>query len=83
MAAFNLPPDPDDYNDVRAETAQQAISAFANAAFGDDEDRNELEMVLSDLLCNLHHWSDRNGVDFDVRYLVSIGNYRDETTEGS
>lgn len=58
-----LPPDPDNMNDERAEWAQAAIDAHGEetgaTAAGDDGDCN-----FYDLLCNLHHWCDRNDINF-------------------
>jgi hypothetical protein len=69
-----LPPDPDQMNDARAQWAGGALDRFQEIT-GTDED-----MALPDLLCDLRHWCDRNGVNFDganehgrQHYLAEIG----------
>lgn len=48
-----LPPDPDGQNDDRAKWADAAITAFRRETGSDDD------TILSDLLADLMHWSDR------------------------
>lgn len=69
-----IPPDPEERNDQRAEYAEIAIAAF-NEVNGDDEPSSN----LSDLLCNLRHWCDRNDVDFEQAALSAEINYNAET----
>lgn len=46
-------------NARRAERAGKAIAAFCDATGADEQ------YVLGDLLCDLRHWADKNGQDFD------------------
>jgi hypothetical protein len=68
-----LPPDPECRNDERAEWAGAAISAFQQVTRTDDGD------APSDLLCDLRHWCDRNGFDFDAQLARAMRNYDEET----
>jgi len=70
-----LPPDPEGQNDDRSEWAHRAILAFENATRTDRED------ALTDLLCNLHHWADRYGQDFDAMLCRSQMHYEAETRD--
>jgi len=56
---MTLPPDPENLNDDRAEWAGNAIAAFMQTT------RTEPENILSDLLCDLMHWADRQEECFD------------------
>ena len=68
-----LPPDPDAQNDERAKWAAQAIEAFELATCVDRED------ALSDLLADLMHWADRNGLDFSAEIARGRMHYEAET----
>lgn len=70
-----LPPDPDGQNDDRADWARTALRAFMRATGTDLED------ALGDLLCDLRHWADRNGFDFDATCERSGRMYVEETRE--
>ena len=70
-----LPADPDGQNAERAEWAEMAIEQFENTTGTDRED------ALADLLCDLRHWADRNGLDWDAELNVAMGRYDEETTE--
>lgn len=75
---MKLPPDPEEMNDARAEWAGAAIDAFAvitNMAFAGEDD----ETILSDLLADLHHWCDRNGVNFATCCARAEHHYEAET----
>lgn len=67
------PPDPEDMNPARADWANVALAAFRVKTGTDAED------ALSDLLCDLMHWADYNGEDFEVQYARARGHYEDET----
>lgn len=69
----NLPHDPDNQNGNRAAWAEAAIAAFVVATGTDPED------ALADLLGDLIHWCDRNGLDFDHELHRGRGYYADET----
>jgi hypothetical protein len=58
-ASCKLPPDPEKMNDDRAEWAATALRHFQCCTGADYED------TLTDLLGDLMHWADRNGVDFN------------------
>lgn len=53
------PPDAEKMNDERATRAGAALLFFQKESGADDKN------MLMDLLCDLMHWSDRNGGDFD------------------
>lgn len=71
--SLTLPPDPEGMNDKRAEWAGAAVAAFREATSTDDED------ALCDLLCDLAHWADRNGYDFEAASLRARDHYEAET----
>ena len=55
---IDLSADPEGMNDDRAKWAQVALDAFQGETGTDDGDR------LADLLCDLMHWANRNGMGF-------------------
>jgi hypothetical protein len=73
--APQLPRDPDGMNDKRAAWAERAIVEFERATRTDRED------ALADLLADLFHWCDRNGVDFETELARGRGNYEEETAD--
>jgi hypothetical protein len=73
---LKLPPDPDGYNDRRAMWAGKSLDVFAQETRIKDEDNG---LKLSDLLSDLMHWCDRNGVDFEYEINRARGNYVAET----
>ena len=64
---------PDNYD--RAEWAAKTLDAFMSIVRTDPED------ALGDLLCDLRHWCDREGVDFDAVVASSGRMYRTEVAE--
>ena len=64
-----LPPDPEGMNDDRAEWAASTIRHFQCITGTDYED------ALSDLLCDLIHWADRNKCDFDAELIRARAHY--------
>lgn len=68
-----LPPDPEGLNEDRAEWAEHALAAFMAVTGTDTKD------ALSDLLCNLIHWSDRHFHDFHHHLERAKRNYAEET----
>lgn len=76
---MNLPPDPEGMNDVRAEWADQAMRRFAEQTNQDME--FEADDILGDLLCDLMHWCDRNGVRFESYLNRAESHYEEETQE--
>jgi hypothetical protein len=68
-----LPADPEK-NDDRAVWAAAALNEFRRITGTEDED------ALGDLLCDLMHWSDRNGCDFDAALSRARMHYEAETT---
>lgn len=71
-----LPPDPDDSNYDRACWAGQALEKFIQTT------KTDLEDALSDLLCDLMHWSDRQPIElqaFETALERARDAYRDET----
>jgi hypothetical protein len=69
-----LPPDPENMNGARATWAAKALRCFQHEAGADDED------ALTDLLCDLMHWSDRNGDHFENALRLAELHYQAETT---
>jgi len=69
----DFPPDPEDMNDDRADWAEAALIEFRRITGTDDED------ALGDLLCDLMHWSDRNGGDFENALRLARLHYDAET----
>lgn len=65
-------------NSDRANWAGQAVEAHnaASCVYG-----LEPELQLLDLLCNLQHWADCNGVDFAVALKNAQGMYAEEKQE--
>lgn len=80
-----LPPDPEEQNEMRADSADVALDAFAHET-GLDSSGDKDECALSDLLCNLMHWCDRQPLadhfDFDAMLDRARANYAEETGEG-
>jgi hypothetical protein len=68
-----LPPDPEQRNDQRAQSADAALLEFrrlTGAGAGD---------AVSDLLADLLHWCDRHGQDFDAELRHGRNHYEVET----
>lgn len=68
-----IPPDPENMNDDRAEWARKAMETFRSVTGADAEDS------MSDLLCNLMHMADRDGIDFEDVMCRATRSYVDET----
>ena len=68
-----LPPDPDGINTERAQWTDAPMRCFQRETGTDDED------ALSDLLCDLMHWCDRNDSDFDAALSTAQMHYEAET----
>lgn len=62
-------------NEDRADWAQAAVSAFADS-HGSCE-----EALIPDLLCNLMHLCDREGLKFEDCLRLARGNYEEEIVE--
>lgn len=73
--AKELPPDPDGENDNRALWAEKALLAFRKITGTEAED------AVSDLLCNLMHFCDRDGQNFRREFERSQRHYTDETAK--
>ena len=65
---------PDGMNGTRADAAEHAVSAFMGATSTDRED------AIADLLTNLQHLCDREGIDFAAQLARANRNYTSETT---
>jgi hypothetical protein len=65
--------DPDDSNDARAAWASAALDAFIEITGTDWDD------CLCDLLCDLRHWADRHGMDWDSQLGRGMYHYTEET----
>jgi hypothetical protein len=64
--------DPDGMNQRRVEWARKAIGAFIDATHTDEKD------ALVDLLCDLIHYADSVGVEFETAVTAAQGHYRAE-----
>jgi hypothetical protein len=69
-----LPPDPEKMNGDRAEWAAAALRHFQCVTGTDYDD------TLTDLLCDLMHWADRNTGDFEADLSRARMHYEAETT---
>jgi len=72
-----LPPDPDGMNDKRADWAGECISLMSEMTGCEDG-----QEALGDLVCNLFHWGDRNGIPPDEMWALFESRrrmYGDET----
>jgi len=68
-----LPPDPEGVNDRRAAWAAAALQTFRDATGADADD------ALADLIADLMHWCDRNGMDIDRQLQRGRCHYAAET----
>lgn len=68
-----LPPDPKGMNTDRAEWAAAALRHFQCATGTDDHD------APADLICDLMHWCDRTGLDFEETLARARMHYAAET----
>jgi hypothetical protein len=69
-----IPPDPEGKNDERSAWGEAMMIVFRKLTGTDRED------ALSDMLCDLHRWADRNGQNFDTELARAKSHYREETT---
>ena len=69
-----LPPDPERMNEKRALWADGALRAFRNLTGTDFED------AVSDLMADLMHWCDRNGMTFANELRRARYHYEEETS---
>lgn len=72
-----LPPDPEGMNDDRAKWAAAALRHFQRKTGTDTHD------APSDLICDLMHWCDRTGFDFDDTLARARMHYEAETEGGA
>ena len=76
----DLPPDPSGKNDERASWADCALDEFCNFTKGGLDTKENCAESLTDLLCNLRHWADRKGVDWEACATTAMRHYSEETT---
>ena len=69
----SLPPDPENMNHDRAEWAAASLRHFQCMTGTDYDD------ALTDFLCDLMHWSDRNNFNFDAALSCARMHYEAET----
>ena len=69
-----LPADLQDMNAARAAYADAALHLYQGLIKAFDEN------ALTDLLCDLMHWSDRNDISFATELRRARSNYKAETT---
>jgi hypothetical protein len=69
-----MPPDSDGMNDKRTHWAFVALMAFMAETGTDRED------AVCDLVCDLMHWCDRNGMIFDAELERARWHYGAETS---
>ena len=68
-----IPPDPDGFNNERADFAAKAVEAFRRATRTDEPE------VIRDLLVNLAHLCDRKGIDLANELRIAGDDYGSET----
>lgn len=73
MSTTQLPPDPEGMNDQRAEWAEDCLSHFMGLT------NCEREEAPGDLIANIMHWCDRNGMEFDSVVTGARMHYEAET----
>ena len=81
-----LPPDPEEMNEERADAAGKALAAFTRAAgekgwkdIPEQKQRELDEQNLSDMLCDLGHYCDRQKISLQERLRVASYHYIEET----
>lgn len=81
-------------NEDRADFANDAVGAYVERTrpadpypveLGtlDEDDREALASALGDLLCDLRHWADVTGIDFDTADENGRGHYEIELEEAA
>ena len=68
-----LPPDPEKMNDARALRAMRALSFYRG------DNKEDLVVILGDMLCDINHWCDRGGISFDSALDRGLLCYKQET----
>ena len=71
-----LPPDPEELNNARAAWGAEALLHFTEVC------KTDMEDALCDLLCDLRHWADRNGTDWQAELDRAMMHYNSEITTG-
>jgi hypothetical protein len=74
IKAKGLPPDPEDMNDARAEWAGECIALFSEITGSENG-----QEAMGDLLADMFHWCDRNGLDMEQMFDSARRCYREET----
>lgn len=74
-----LPPDPEGKNKDRADWANVALAAFGDET-GQTIDGDGPQQMIADLLCDLAHFCDRNGLSFAVCLSSGRNHYEEETS---
>lgn len=78
-AADDIPDDPEEMNDERAEWAYYAVNAFADAVGYAGE--RDSQVIMVDLLKGLSLWSAENEVKFSAALVSAAMHYEHETAE--
>lgn len=72
-------------NDTRADWAEQAMTTFTQQThFGlspDELDQSYLSDAIADLICDLLHYADREGIDPEQLIDQAVMNHRFEREE--
>jgi len=70
-------------NELRADWAEYGILAFARACRleQDGELQEEMEIVISDFVCDLMHYCRLNNVNFDAALARGTGHFEEEKDE--
>lgn len=74
MSPRKLPPDPERLNTRRAEWAESALHAFMHTT------GTESDNAVSDLLCDLMHFADRDSESFAQSLRRARRHYAEETS---
>ena len=77
MPERKLPPDPEGMNDKRAEWAREAIETFSDCTGSE-----MLSEALGDLLSDMFHLCDREGLDMEAEIADARGCYYEEIDAG-
>ncbi len=84
---MQVPPDPDFMNNKRADWARDVLEYFEQ--FGErphpdlttDEERGIAKQNLSDLIADMGHYCDRNGLRMDEVIRIASYHYAEETRQ--
>jgi hypothetical protein len=80
-----VPPDPEFMNNTRADWARDVLEYFeqygerSHPDLTTEEERKLAQQNLSDLIADMGHYCDRNGLGMDEVIRIASGHYAEET----